>query len=215
MKKTAVFFDFDGTLFYGTTDINYHAMNLALADMGRPPISLETANSTVGDKIPDACRRILGTDDALLCRQFYDGIFRYALQAIAEYAEIEPDCVDMLRAVSEVAPIAICSNAERGYLTALLEKFGVLSLFSYVWHSKPGYNKARAIPELKQILGVRRAIMVGDREEDVCSGRQTGCVTVAIQNDFGARDAIGADYNVYNHREMKQTILTILQEQED
>ena len=61
MKKTAVLFDFDGTLFYGTTDINYYAMNLALADMGRPPISRELANTTVGDKIPDACRRILGT----------------------------------------------------------------------------------------------------------------------------------------------------------
>lgn len=215
MKKTAVLFDFDGTLFYGTTDINFYAMNLALADMGLPPISRELANTTVGDKIPDACRRILGTDDESLCKQFYDGIFRYAPQAIAEHAEIEPDCVDMLRALAETAPIAICSNAEEGYLTALLEKFGVLPLFSYVWHARPGYNKARAIPELKKILHVRQAIMVGDREEDVRSGKENGCITVAIQNDFGARDAVGADYDVYDHKEMKQTILTILQEQED
>ena len=72
-----------------------------------------------------------------------------------------------------------------------------------------------AIPELKKILGVEQAIMVGDREEDVVSGKANGCITVAMQNDFGARDAVGADYDVYNHNEMKQTILRILQEQED
>lgn len=215
MKKTAVLFDFDGTLFYGTTDINYYAMNMALAEMGRPPISRELANTTVGDKIPDACRRILGTEDEALCKQFFDGIFRYAPKAIEEHARIEPDCVDMLQALSAVAPLAVCSNAERGYLIALLEKFGVLPLFSYIWHSKPGYDKTAAIPELKRILGAERAIMVGDREEDVRSGKANGCITVAMQNDFGARDAVGADYDVFSHREMKETILAILQKQED
>ena len=212
MGTTAVLFDFDGTLFYGTTDINFYAMNMALADMGREPISREVANSTVGDKIPDAVRRILGTDDPELCRQFYDGIFRHAPQAIAEHAEIEDDCVHMLKALSEKAPIAICSNAERGYLMTLLEKFGILPYFTYIWHSKPGYRKATAIPELKKILKVEQAIMVGDREEDVTSGKANGCITVAMQNDFGARDAIGADYDVFSHKEMEETILRILAE---
>ena len=63
MSKTAVLFDFDGTLFFGTTEINYYAINMALGDMGRPPISMEIANTTVGDKSPDACRRILESDD--------------------------------------------------------------------------------------------------------------------------------------------------------
>ena len=58
MTNTAVLFDFDGTLFFGTTDINYHTFNLALAEMGRPPITREVANTTVGDKIPDVCRRL-------------------------------------------------------------------------------------------------------------------------------------------------------------
>lgn len=213
--KPAVLFDFDGTLFYGTTDINYYAMNLALREMGRAPITREMANSTVGDKIPDVCRRILGTDDEGLCQTFYDGIFRYAPQAIEEHAYIEPDCVDMLWALAERAPIAICSNAERVYLMTLLEKFRIKDLFSYVWHSRPGYNKASAIPELKKILGVQQAIMVGDRAEDVHSGKQNGCVCVAMQNDFGARDAIGADYDVLDYRQMKEVILKLISEMED
>ena len=37
-------------------------------------------------------------------------------------------------------------------------------------------------------------------------------VDIAMQNDFGARDALGADYDVYNHREMEQVLLQILAE---
>ena len=61
MSKTGIFFDFDGTLFYGTTDINYYAINMALEDMGRSPVSRDVANSTVGDRLIDACKRILQT----------------------------------------------------------------------------------------------------------------------------------------------------------
>ena len=214
MKKTAVLFDFDGTLFFGTTEINYYAINMALADMGRAPITKEIANTTVGDKIPDACRRILGTDDPDLVQELFDGIFRYAPKAIAEHAHVEPDCVHMLQALSEHAPLAICSNAEESYLTSLLDAFGVRGCFKQIWHATPGYDKARAIPEIKRMLGVTEAIMVGDRAEDVSSGKINGCITVAMQNDFGARDAVGADYDVYSHREMEQVILSILQKRE-
>ena len=57
MKKTGIFFDFDGTLFYGTTDINYYSINLALQDMNRPPISREEANiRTIKICAPGCCR---------------------------------------------------------------------------------------------------------------------------------------------------------------
>ena len=214
MSKTAVLFDFDGTLFFGTTEINYYAINMALGDMGRPPISMEIANTTVGDKIPDACRRILESDDPELVQTLFDGIFRYAPKAIAEHAHMEPDCVHMLRTLSQRVPLAICSNAEESYLTSLLSAFGVQDCFSYIWHATPGYDKTRAIPEIMRIIDVERAVMVGDREEDVRSGRANGCVTVAMQNDLGAQDAIGADYDVYNHREMEETLLSILEKME-
>ena len=212
MNKTGIFFDFDGTLYDGTTDINFQVINLTLADMGRPPITREEANSTVGDKLEDACRRILQTDDQTLRDRLLQGIIDHAPEAVERYAQVEPECVHMLRTLSSKAPLAICSNAEESYLTALLEKFGVRDCFSYIWHRTPGYDKKAAIPRLKELLGVDRAVMVGDRAEDVSSGKANGCITVAMQNDFGARDALGADYDVYNHREMEQVLLQILAE---
>lgn len=210
MKDLAVLFDFDGTLFYGTTDINFEAINLSLRDMGREPVSRETANTTVGDKLIDACRRILKTEDEALAKELLEGIYRHSGAAM-EKAEIETDCVEMLRTLSSRVKIAVCSNAEEAYLKGLLAKFGVLDLFSYVWFRHDGYDKARAIPEIKKALGVSNAVMVGDRAEDVSSGKANGCITVAIQNDFGARDALGADYDVYSHREMKEVLLKIVE----
>ena len=156
MSKTGIFFDFDGTLFYGTTDINYHTINLALKDMGRPPITREQANSTVGDKLWDACRRLLDTQDDALCNQLLQGIIDHSPEAINRYAVIEPDCVHMLQTLSQKVPLAICSNAEPGYLLALTEKFGIRPYFSHIWHRKPNYDKKSAIPQLKQLLGVDR-----------------------------------------------------------
>ena len=154
MKKTGIFFDFDGTLFYGTTDINYYSINLALQDMNRPPISREEANTTVGDRLEDACRRILHSDDQDLCARLLQGIIDHSPEAIRRYAAVEPDCVHMLQTLSRQVPLAICSNAEPGYLFALLDQFNIRRYFTYIWHRTPGYDKKAAIPELKKLLGV-------------------------------------------------------------
>lgn len=69
-----------------------------------------------------------------------------------------------------------------------------------------------AVLELKSILKAEKTIMVGDRAEDISAGKANQCITVAIQNDFGARDALGADFNVRNHLEMESIIMQILHE---
>lgn len=212
MNQWAILFDFDGTLFFGTTEINYYVINKALADMGRAPISREEANSTVGDKLIDACKRILQTDNERLTYELHQGLLRHTPEAIENLAEIEPDCVHMLKVLQQYASLAICSNAEAGYIDSLAGKFGIKQYFQFIWHRKDGYDKKKAIPELIRILHVGNAIMVGDRAEDVIAGKANGCITIAIQNDFGCRDAVGADYDVQNHKEMESTLLNILQE---
>ena len=213
MMNSAVLFDFDGTLFYGTTDINFYVINLALADMGLPGIDRETANASVGDKLALSCARILSARGAAgRTEELLRGMLSHTAEAIESCAGIEPDCLSMLEALSKKAKLAICSNAEPDYLFALLDKLRIRHFFDYVWYSTPGYDKTRAIPELGRLLGAERLVMVGDREEDVRAGKANGCVTVAIQNDFGARDALGADYDVYNHAQMAETILRVLED---
>lgn len=153
MKKTGIFFDFDGTLFYGTTDINYYSINLALQDMNRPPISREEANTTVGDRLEDACRRILHSDDQDLCARLLQGIIDHSPEAIRRYAAVEPDCVHMLQTLSRQVPLAICSNAEPGYLFALLDQFNIRRYFTYIWHRTPGYEQKSGHPRIKKAAG--------------------------------------------------------------
>lgn len=210
MPNTVILFDFDGTLFYGTAEINYYAINLALADLSLPPITREIANTTVGDKLYDLCVRILQTNDSARCQQLLDRIICHTEEAITMGAVAEPDCIKMLESLSRQVPLAICSNAEKAYLDSLTQKLGIAPYFSAVWHCHPGKTKAEGIAYLRTVLQADRVIMVGDRAEDVVSGKQNGCITVAIQNDFGARDATDADYRVDTHAELEQILHALL-----
>lgn len=212
MDNFAVLFDFDGTLFFGTTEINYYVINKALSEIGLPSISRKIANSTVGDKLIDVSKQLLHTENDATAQEFMRRMASYTPEAIEKIAVIEPDCVHMLETLNCHAPLAICSNAEKKYLDLLLDKFEIGQYFQYVWHRKNGFDKKMAVSELKSFFKTQKAIMVGDRAEDVAAGKTNQCVTVAIQNDFGARDAVGADFNVQNHLEMESTILHILQE---
>lgn len=210
MAISAVIFDFDGTLFFGTTEINYYTINMALEDMGLERIDRKTANGTVGDKLPAACARLLGPENVHRADELFDALLAHTPEAIRRHAHIEPACVSMLEKLSKRASLAICSNAEPEYLNTLINLFGIRRCFSCIWPSAAGYDKEKAIPEIKRILKADLAVMVGDRGEDVRSGSANGCVTVAIQNDYGARDAVGADFDVYDHAEMEKTLMHIL-----
>jgi hypothetical protein len=39
------------------------------------------------------------------------------------------------------------------------------------------------------------------------AGKANQCITVAIQNDFGSKDAPALDFNVRNHLEMESIIM--------
>ncbi|NMB94373.1 MAG: HAD family hydrolase [Flexilinea flocculi] len=212
MNLFAVLFDFDGTLFFGTTDINYYVINKALTEMGLPSITREIANSTVGDKLIDVSKKLLHTENEVAARDFMRRLICYTPEAIETIAVIEPDCIHMLETLNRHAPLAICSNAEKEYLDLLLKKFNLEQYFQFIWHRKNGFDKKMAVLELKSILKAEKTIMVGDRAEDISAGKANQCITVAIQNDFGARDALGADFNVRNHLEMESIIMQILHE---
>lgn len=103
MNLFAVLFDFDGTLFFGTTDINYYVINKALTEMGLPSINREIANSTVGDKLIDVSKKLLHTENEAAARDFMRRLICYTPEAIETIAVIEPDCIHMLETLNRHA----------------------------------------------------------------------------------------------------------------
>ena len=203
-----VIFDFDGTLFFETSNINYYAINKALAEFGKPNISFERANRTVGDKVTDMCRSLMGTDDEVLVNQYYQFLMKYVLEAIESMAKMEQGAIAMLSTLKHLGyRLAICSNGEKLYLDALFDKFDIRKYFDYIWTFRPGFTKVDGIGYIKQHFQCTKAVMVGDRNEDVISGRANNCTTVAIKNSFGDSEVDSADFVVNSHKEMLEAIL--------
>ncbi len=208
--RRAVLFDFDGTLFLKTEEINLFCMNQALAEMGEPCLTPEQLLATVGATVNEISQVVLGQDDSLKRDEFITRVFLHLPEAIEAIAVLDDSVAFMLKELSKSTEIAICSNAAPDYLMPLLKKFDVEKYFSYIWSYRDGYNKTSAIPEIKRQLQCKNAIMVGDRLEDVQSGRANDCLTVAIRSGVGLQDAVGADYTVYSHKEMLELLLKIV-----
>ena len=54
------------------------------------------------------------------------------------------------------------------------------------------------------------AVMVGDRREDVMSGKENGIHTVAMYSAVFEEETKNADFIVHDHAEMKDTLLKII-----
>jgi phosphoglycolate phosphatase-like HAD superfamily hydrolase len=208
--RPVILFDFDGTLFFGTADLNFESFNRARDFFGLPPISRELANETVGDTFDQIVEKLFGTLDAEQKRFVGQVLLANTAQVIDETAVLPPDVDAMLAALAARTRLAILSNGNPAYLDKILGRLGIGRHFACIWHFTPGYTKRTAIPEILRQLGASSAVMVGDRQEDVDAGRANGCITVAVKNDFGDSRVDHADHVVFDHAQMKEQLLKIL-----
>jgi phosphoglycolate phosphatase-like HAD superfamily hydrolase len=204
----AVLFDFDGTLFFGTARLNVHCFSRVLEAMGRPPLT--GADWTVGLTLPDICQRLLGGASDDIVQPFARSVMSFVPEYIEANVQPDPVLTDMLRRLSGVARLAVVSNADEAYLEPMLAALGVRRLFDRVWAHRPGYSKAVAILEVLGDLGARRAVMVGDRAEDVEAGRINGLMTIGIRNPAFPDEVSSADRVVENHRQMGRAVCALL-----
>ena len=69
LQKKAVLFDFDGTLFWGTPELNTWCFEQALTEMALPPATPDMIDRTIGMTFHDiACLMTRSQDEALLQR---------------------------------------------------------------------------------------------------------------------------------------------------
>ena len=81
----AVLFDFDGTLFFGTGELNDWCFARALEAMGRPAPTQDILDQTVGMTPIDISRLVLQSDDPALVAEFMDRVYALVPEYIARY----------------------------------------------------------------------------------------------------------------------------------
>ncbi len=102
------------------------------------------------------------------------------LLSIRERGVLFDGVAETLRILRERGHVlALCTNGDRRYTDAVLDRCGLLGSFRHVrtLDAIPSM-KAERIAELRSRYRERRAFMVGDRYHDVEAARATGCTAV-------------------------------------
>jgi phosphoglycolate phosphatase len=204
LKDAVVAFDLDGTLVDTAPDL-IGTLNYILFEHGLIPVPLSSVRHLVGG----GARRMLELGFAEAGRPFPDGapqalVDRYlALYArrIADESRPFPGVAEALDALrADGARLVVCTNKRTDLSVALLEAVGLLDRFEAVIGSdrvsarKP--DPAHLIETIAAAQGsLRRALMVGDSDNDVRSAKGAGVPVVAVSFGYTTTPAreLGAD----------------------
>lgn len=210
LPNKAVLFDFDGTLFFGTPELNAWCFERALQELDLPPATSEMIDQTIGMTFRNIARLMTRSEDETLLKRFEEATFRMVPEYIRLYVRPDEGVLKMLDVLKKEARLAICSNAIHTYLNPMADAMDLRSRMDFVWYHHPGITKAQAIPILMEKLGADEAVFVGDRAEDIESAREAGIPVVGIRNRAYPWEADAADATVENHDQMTTAILKML-----
>ena len=185
-------FDLDGTFLDTSGDLTA-AVNVALADAGRPPIGVDRVKSMIGGGGRHMLAQALdstGGYEADELDRLYTVLLDYYEANIAIYTQPFPGALDALDELAAMGvKTAIVTNKVESLAVHLLTELGVLDRFATVIGGDtlgPGRAKPAADPILEMIarLGGGRAAFVGDSIYDITSAKNAGIPNIACSFGF-------------------------------
>jgi phosphoglycolate phosphatase len=187
LPGTLLIFDLDGTL-YRTESSFLHTMRVAYANHGVPYAGDDAVLGMVGETFPAfvdwlALQGFPHDSDAL-SRE----IATHEHRSIERHGKLYPEVAETLLALKRAGySLAICTNGDMRYTSAVLGKFGLLDLFDAIkTHGDAQQTKTQMIAELLEQLQPAQAFMIGDRYHDFIAGQANGCTVIATTYGFAA-----------------------------
>jgi phosphoglycolate phosphatase len=134
----ALIFDLDGTLVDSSRDIA-HALNAALAAQGHETLELATILPMIGDGARALVTRALAaqgiTDDTALLDAMMSSFQHQYVEEPCVHTRLMPGAA---QALAVGVPRAVVTNKPRPPTLLVLERLGILELFSAVWAGGDG-----------------------------------------------------------------------------
>ena len=205
MNVRAVLLDLDGTLLDTVLDL-HAAANGMLADLDRPPVTVEDIRAYVGRGIPNLVKRILaGKLDAA------DDPAPPPEKALASfkkhYAEVNgrasrpfPGVMEGLKALkAKGLPLGVITNKAGAFTSVLLDRSGLAPFMDVV---VPGDLLPRPKPDPMPViwacgrLDVSPAdtLLIGDSVHDFKAGKSAGCKVFLVPYGYNeGQDVRGLD----------------------
>lgn len=202
-----IVFDLDGTLVDSAEDLRA-ALNRLLVEEGRRELSRAEIMEMVGDGAPKLVQRGFAATGAAFPeadilpyrRRFLDFYEADIAVHTRPYPGV-PETLDTLAALGW--RFAVCTNKPQAATEAVLAALGMTARFDAVIGGDAVENRKPHGDHVRAVLNAAafangRAVMVGDSENDIVSGRAAGLPTIAVSYGFGApslADA-GADHTI-------------------
>ena len=209
-------FDLDGTLLNTADDLG-HALNHALALIGRQAIPLNIVPSLIGGGTAQMLRNGLartgGIDEAVM-PDLTERLGEYYAANIACHTTFYPGAEAMLADLeARGVKIAVATNKREALARQLLDEVGLTHrLVTVIGGDTLGLDRAKPKPdmllEMVRRAGASRAAFVGDTTYDIGAARAAGLPVVAVGFGFCDRPPheLGADAVIDHFDELVPTL---------
>ncbi|MBK5264802.1 MAG: HAD-IA family hydrolase [Alphaproteobacteria bacterium] len=205
-------FDLDGTLLDTSGDLAA-AVNYTLAQIGRPPFSIDEIKPLVGRGAKVMLERGLaasgGCSEALM-KQYLPVLLDFYGENLAHHSEAYPGLVEVMDGLhARGVKLAICTNKYERFALALMDQMGLMQRFDAIVGGDtlgPGRAKPDGAPieELIRRCGGGRAIFLGDSISDTLAAKNAGIPSIAVSFGFLMQpiEELGADLIIHHYDEL-------------
>lgn len=180
MRFKAVIFDLDGTLVDSAPDLRL-AVNLMLADLGRPELSLTQITSFIGDGVEKLVERALAASHLQTSGNDALAMFRtYYAANLTTLTRPYPGVVEALQKLqNRGVNLGICTNKPTGPAKQICEALDLDPHFSVITGAKPGVSKKPdAAPLVATMIALnveaRDTLFIGDSITDLRTALNAG-----------------------------------------
>lgn len=181
-----VILDLDGTLFH-TETATIPAVRQAFRELGLDEPRLDGLQDSFGRTQADFHAMLTAQCPPELAPRLVALVDRLELACIASQGELYPGVRQSLEQLGNLGfSMAICSNGYPGYVDEVVRAHGLAGFFTRVRRrSLPGDNKPAMVAGLLRDLRAERALVVGDRGDDLEAAHLNGLPAVAAAYGYG------------------------------
>ncbi len=190
IRKTAIIFDMDGTLWDSSLQVAEAWSIVTVPKLGRA-VTQEDMHRTMGMPMDELAKAIFPDHELQELLPVMEESCKVENEYLLKHgAVLYPQAVETIQALSEEYPLYIVSNCQEGYIESFLAYYQTEAYFKdHICFGENGRPKSENIALIMERNGIDHGIYVGDIQADYEAAVQAGAQFIHAAYGFGTVDA--------------------------